>query len=604
MGIERLKKETIPQIFLDSCRKWSSRPAYSVKHRGRWEDLSYGQVYSLAKETATALWKLGFRRGDVMAILSENRPEWNICDFAISGAGMVSVPVYPTLTSEQILYILDHSEAGLIFVSSAEQARKIMDIQQTLPKLKYMIVFDENGMPQNQDWILGFDAFRALSEKEAAAFVYDFDAECDKSEEDDIFTIIYTSGTTGVPKGVILSQRNVASNVESALKALSIDEQDVFLSFLPLSHSLERMAGHVAPFRAGSRVAFAEGVNEVQDNLLEIGPTVVISVPRLFEKIYSKIQLGLSSSSAPKKKVFSWAVKVGSRISSSCSQFGRHPRGFLALKGRIAFQLVFKKLSRALGGNIRYFVSGGAPLSRDIGEFFDAAGIPVLEGYGLTETSPVTNVNRLERYKFGTVGPAIEGVEISLSDEQEIWVKGPNVMKGYFRDAAATEEAFSEDGWLRTGDLGEIDEDGYLKITGRIKDIIVTSGGKNIAPARTEQALSQSPYISQVVIIGDRRSYLTALIVPNLDEIRQLAADKQIQYDSDEQLVHHFEILGFIEKEVEAQQQNLARFEQIKKFTLMSREFSIEEGEMTPSLKIRRAMVENKYSDIIDIMYS
>ncbi len=598
-----MNSQTISQIFLQSTRQYAGSVAYQYKKGDEWIPITYGSVLQQVKGISYGLWTLGMRRGDHIALLSENRPEWALSDFGITTVGMVTVTVYPTLIPHQIEYILEHSESRIVFVSSANQAEKIISIREKLPKLEKMVVFDGCDNLPNEDWILGFqDLIEAgLAGQEQSELHFEDEAEATKP--DDLLTLIYTSGTTGNPKGVMLTHNNLASNVDAGITALNIQKDDHFLSFLPLSHVLERMAGQFCPFTVGAAVSYAESVEQVAANLKEIHPTVVIAVPRLFEKIYNRVLEGANSGSAIKKLIFNWAVKVGSQVSAKFRQFGQEPLGFLAFKYQIAKKLVFSKLQEATGGRMRFFISGGAPLPKEIGEFFDAAGITILEGFGLTETSPVTNVNLLSRYKFGTVGPTVKNVEVKIADSGEILVKGPNVMKGYFKNPEATAEAIDEDGWFHTGDIGEIDLDGYLRITDRMKNIIVTSGGKNIAPAPLENQFIQSPFIEQIVIIGDRRNFLTALIVPTFEKLEQIAKEKGIQWNDRRELVSHSEINKEMDQEIKRIQESFARYEQIKKFTLLPELFSIENGELTPSLKIKRKAVEKKFADIIDQMY-
>jgi long-chain acyl-CoA synthetase len=598
-----MSEQSISRIFLQSTRQYAGSVAYQYKKGNEWIPITYSAVLQQVKGISYGLWKLGMRRGDHIALLSENRPEWALSDFGITTVGMVTVTVYPTLIPHQIEYILEHSESKIVFVSTANQAEKIISIRAKLPKLEKMVVFDGCHNLPEEDWILSLEDLKKSGEAFQELSELHFEDEAEATKPDDLLTLIYTSGTTGNPKGVMLTHKNLASNVDAGITALNIQKEDHFLSFLPLSHVLERMAGQFCPFTVGATVSYAENVEQVAANLKEIHPTVVIAVPRLFEKIYNRVLEGANSGSAVKKLIFNWAVKVGSQVSAKYRQFGKEPVGFLAFKYAIAKKLVFSKLQEATGGRMRFFISGGAPLPKEIGEFFDAAGLTILEGFGLTETSPVTNVNLLSRYKFGTVGPVVKDVQVKIADSGEILVKGPNVMKGYFKNPEATVEAIDSEGWFHTGDIGEIDLDGFLRITDRMKNIIVTSGGKNIAPAPLENQFIQSPFIEQIVIIGDRRNYLTALIVPTFEKLEQIAEGKGIQWKDRRELVSHSEINKEMDLEIKRIQESFARYEQIKKFTLLPEIFSIENGELTPSLKIKRKAVEKKFADMIDQMY-
>lgn len=598
-----MEQKTIAGIFLHSTRQFNEKPAYLHKTSGQWQTISYSEVLKHVKYITYGLWNLGLKRGDHISLLSENRFEWPMADYAITCVGMVTTTVYPTLVPHQIYYIVEHSESKAIFVSSSEQAKKIIEIKEQLPNLQAMIVFDGRSELPAEKWIIGLDELETAGMQFEQIATCHFEDEAGKTQPEDLLTLIYTSGTTGEPKGVMLTHGNLVSNIYNTLEVFDLSDKDRFLSFLPLSHSLERMAGNFLSFTIGASVAYAENIDKVAENLKEVQPTVVISVPRLFEKMFNKVLDGINHGSSVKKSIFKWAVNVGSKVSSKFRQNGLEPSGFLGIKYRIAARLVFSKLKEAVGGHIRFFISGGAPLAKEIGEFFDAAGLAILEGFGLTETSPVTNVNPLTHYKFGTVGPVLKDVSVKLNEIGEILVKGPNVMKGYFKNDEATQEAIDNDGWFHTGDIGEIDTDGYLKITDRMKNIIVTSGGKNIAPGPLEQKFTQSPLIEQVVVIGDRRNFLTALIVPNKGKLEQLAAEKQIAYNSLNELVNHFEIINHYDEEIKSIQSDFARYEQIKKFTLLPDEFTIESGDLTPSLKIKRKLVEERYTDTISKMY-
>ncbi len=422
-----------------------------------------------------------------------------------------------------------------------------------------------------------------------------------KVKPDDLCGIIYTSGTTGAPKGVMLTHDNLLSNVKAARQIIRVDETDSLLSFLPLCHSFERMAGHFLAISAGATIAYAESVETVAENLGEVKPTLMTSVPRLFEKIYARVIENAEAGSPLKRKIFWWAINTGEKYVDAKFK-GKIP-GFLNFKYNLATKLVFSKLHHRVGGNLRFFVSGGAPLPQEIAEFFYKAGILILEGYGLTETSPVIAVNREEKFKFGSVGPAVPGVEVKIAEDGEALTRGPHVMKGYYKNPEATTETIDKDGWLHTGDIGLLDEEGFLYITDRKKNIIVTSGGKNVTPATIENLLVTSPYIEQVMVVGDKRNYLTALIVPNFDALKKYADENGIRYSDIKELLINEKIYEDVDAEIQNLTKDLARFEQIKQFTLMSKEFTIEDGELTPTLKIKRKVVSEKYADIIDKMY-
>ncbi|RMG38607.1 MAG: long-chain fatty acid--CoA ligase, partial [Methanobacteriota archaeon] len=420
---------------------------------------------------------------------------------------------------------------------------------------------------------------------------------------DDLATIIYTSGTTGEPKGVMLTHGNFLSNIEGSIRALPVNNTDTFLSFLPLSHVFERMVGHFLANYVSATIAYAESIETVPQNLIEVRPTLMASVPRLFEKIYARIVESVEEGSGLKKKLFYWAIGVGREVTTYKQKRQPLPGG-LKLKFGIANKLVFSKLKERVGGRIRFFVSGGAPLSKEIGEFFTAAGLLILEGYGLTETSPVISVNRLEKFKFGSVGIPLDNVEVKIAEDGEILTRGPHVMKGYYKKEAETKEAIDSDGWFHTGDIGIIDEEGFLIITDRKKNIIVTAGGKNVAPQKIENLLVTTRYIEQAMVIGDKRKFCSALIVPSFETLEKFAAEQGISFNSHKELCEHPKVKELIQQEIENVNKELASYETVKKFILLDQPFSIESGELTPSLKVKRKIVEQNYKEQIDALYA
>jgi long-chain acyl-CoA synthetase len=541
---------------------------------------------------------LGAKRGDRVGILSENRPEWAIADYACLAAGFTDVPVYPTLPADQIAYILKDSGAIGIYISTREQGEKIREIRSRVPGLQWVISFDELGPLADMSIATLEKRGGAGDTKES---IDRFKSEALTVKPNDLATIIYTSGTTGEPKGVMLTHDNIYSNVMASMKAIPFDGTDVCLSFLPLSHIFERMGGHYLMFATGTSIAYAESIDTVPINLGEVKPTLVLSIPRLYEKMYARILETAVTGSFLKRKIFFWAKGVAERWASE-KLAGREPKGALARQYGIAQKLVFSKLKARTGGRLRYFVSGGAPLSSEINNFFYAAGLVILEGYGLTETSPVICVNTPENFRIGTVGKPIDGVEVKIASDGEILTRGPHVMKGYYNKPDATREAIDPDGWFHTGDIGEL-RDGFLAITDRKKDIIVTAGGKNIAPQPLENKVKSNKYVAQAVMLGDKRKFPSMLIVPNFDQLEKWATKRNIIWTDRAQLLRMPTIQAKMEQEVAGELTGTAQFEMPKKIGLLENDFSIERGELTPTLKVKRRVIDKHYKTLIDSLY-
>lgn len=589
---------TLNQLFFDAVSKFNRPDALQAKAGGAYRPISHTEVAERVRHAARGLSSLGVRRGDRVAILSENRPEWAIADFACLTIGLTDVPIYPTLPGDQVAYILKDSGAVAIFVSNKAQAEKIREISSQLPALKTVIGFDEIPRLTNMS-MAELEKRGTQGENRESIATYREDALTVKP--DDLATIIYTSGTTGEPKGVMLSHDNIYSNVEGTRTAIPFDGRDVALSFLPLSHIFERMGGHYLMFATGTSIAYAESIDTVPINMQEARPTIVLSVPRLYEKMYARILETALTGGFLKKRIFFWARAVAERWANE-KLAGKEPGALVAKQYAIAQKLVFSKLKARTGGRLRYFVSGGAPLSPDINKFFFAAGLEILEGYGLTETSPVIAVNTPENFRIGTVGKAIDGVEIRIAPDGEILTRGPHVMKGYYNKPEATRETIDPDGWFYTGDIGVL-EDGFLAITDRKKDIIVTAGGKNIAPQPLENKVKTNKYVAQAVMLGDKRKFPSMLIVPNFDQLEKWAMKRNIIWTDRAQLLRMPTIQAKIEKEVAKELEGAAHFETPKKIGLLEHDFSIESGELTPTQKVKRRTIDKHYKALIDSLY-
>ena len=572
--------------------------ALRAKRGGRWSDIGYRELADSVQDLSLGLLELGVRRGDRVAILSENRPEWAITDYACLAARAADVPIYPTLPARQAEYILRDSGAAAVVVSTAAQLEKVLGARARLPALAHVIALDADATGPG---VLRFE--EVLTRGRAARDRHpDWHDSALAAAPDDLATLIYTSGTTGDPKGVMLSHGNIASNVTTCVALFSFTAEEECLSFLPLSHIFERMFGHYCMFHAGVVINYAESVDAVPANMLEIRPHLMASVPRLYEKIYARVLDNVRTSSPLRKRIFAWGRRVGEQWAELAVEKRPIPGGLRARKA-LADRLVFAKLRKRTGGRIRFFISGGAPLSREIARFFYAAGLPVLEGYGLTETSPVMAVNTFRHHRLGTVGRAIPDVEIRIASDGEIVTRGPNVMCGYFNKPEATADAIDEEGWFHTGDIGDVDADGFLSITDRKKDLIVTAGGKNIAPQPIENLAKSSKFVATAVMIGDRRPFPVMLVVPNATQVKGWVEHKGLADGDLEALLRLPEVRQKIEREVRMTLRDLAQFEMPKKLLLLSRDFTVESGELTPTLKVRRRIVEERHRAAIEALY-
>ncbi len=594
---------TVPEMFYFICDKYKdTRNAYGYKVDGKWEFLNHDTLRDKVECFALGLLNLGIKKGDRIGLVSENRIEWVVADLAIAAIGAVGVPLFPTLTPKQEEYIFNNCGASAVIVSNNFQLKKLLEVNNNIPTLRHIVVIN-NDFKEDGVNIKAMESVLATGcdirpREQRSSIIAEHAA---KIEADDLLTIIYTSGTTGDPKGVMLTHKNIISNVKAAREAVRFKEQDIFLSFLPLCHSYERTTGYYSAFSIGATIYFAESIETVASNLKEVKPTFLTTVPKLMETVKKRIYANMDREKESKKKIFNWAVSIGTKYVRA-RQAGKIPM-VLKSQYKLADKLVFSKIRKKIGVEQINFVSGGAALSPAVEEFFFAIGYSVIAGYGLTESSPIVTVARYDNFELGTVGSALEGVEIKIAADGEILVRGPNIMKGYWNDPEATRLAIDEDGWLYTGDIGVITERNNLRITDRKKDLIVSSGGKNIAPQPIENILSLSPFIERCIIIGDNREFLTALITPDFEQIKALADNFGIGYSNPTELISNEKIISAIKQDIDRLQKDLAKYERVRRFKLLTEPFSIENGTLTPKMSIKRHIVERKYSDLIDQMY-
>lgn len=587
-------------MFLAVCERYagnSSKIAYTHRSEGAWHPLTHDDVRQQVELFADGLLRYGLAPGERVGVVSENRTEWVVVDFAMAGIGIVDVPIFPTLTAHQEQFIFTNCEATAIIVSNAAQLRKVMEVWDGMPTVRLVITMN-NDVSDNPR-VVSMQAVmeRSRSESTPLERKTKFATLASRVRPDDILTLIYTSGTTGNPKGVMLTHRNLTSNVSSALQIIDVTESDSFLSYLPMCHSYERMTGHYLAFAAGASVYIAESIESVAELMKEVRPTIMTSVPRLFERIRARVLGAVERDSRAKQAIFRWAMNVGERYDGG-------DRGmFTVMQRTVADKLVFSKIRERTGGRLRFFVSGGAALNHEVGRFFRIIGLTIVEGYGLTETSPVISAHRLEDVVLGTVGPPLPGVDVRIAEDGEILARGPSIMKGYWNDDVATRECIDSDGWLHTGDIGEFTDKGHLRITDRKKHLFISSGGKNIAPAPIEALILQSPLIDQMMLIGDAREFCTALIVPDAETMKTWAEKKGVVYQTQEALWLSPEVHRALEADINRLQRELPKYERVRRFAVVTKPFTVENGFLTPTLKVKRKAVLAAYAEIIDHLY-
>jgi long-chain acyl-CoA synthetase len=591
---------TLIDVFTRVVREHKRPDMLNYKRDGRWVPMSSDEMLARAGNIAAALHAIGVQRGDRVALLSQSRLEWTLTDAGCIFGGVIDVPIYPTLTPPQVSYILKDSGASALFIEGREKFDELKEILAECPQVKHVIYFDADRM----------SAADGLSLKEVEDLGREFrqqnpdllDQLAREITPDDLATIIYTSGTTGEPKGVMLTHSNIVTNLIDSSGHLAFGEQDIALSVLPLSHVFERQAMYMYLYR-GMAVYFAESLQTVGPNLREVRPTILVGVPRMFEKIYARIQERAAEAGKLASMLLSWSVSVAREYAEY--KLAHRPLPLLLkLKHAIAMRLVFAKWQAAFGGRMRLLVSGGAALPDDLGYIYIGAGIPIIQGYGLTETSPVLTTSRIENIRVGTVGTPIPHVDIRIAADGEIEVRGPNVMRGYYNKPEETRAVFTDDGWFKTGDIGTLDADGYLRITDRKKELFKTSGGKYISPQPIEQAIKASRFVNQVVLIGAERKFPAALIVPNWEQLESYCKLKGIECKSRREMCEHPRIVDLLQRQIDRLTPNLARYEKIKKVALLENEFTIEGGELTPTLKVKRRVIDQKYRDVIEKLYS
>lgn len=588
--------QSIPDLFLQSCRKGGDAIALRRKVSGRWEATTWTEWEAYVRLLGKGLISLGQTVGDRVAILSNTRQEWVMADMAIICSGGITVPIYQSNLAHECHYILEDSESLFIFVEDLKQLHKILEVRHDLPRLKKIILL--SGSYHGDPDVLTLDDLVERGRKEDDSA---YEHAMNSITLSDVASLVYTSGTTGRPKGAMLTHEGFLYAAESVHGLLRRTPKDETLLFLPLAHIFARIIQFIC-IRGNITLSFAESIEKLIDNIAEIRPTFMGSVPRIYEKVYTKIIGDVQEAGGTKEKLFDWSLAVGKDVSRHIQKGESIPAGLRA-RYLVAQKLVFSKIKQRFGGRLQFFVSGGAPLSKEVAEFFHAADILILEGYGLTETTAVTNMNRPDSFKFATVGQPIPGVEQKIAPDGEILSRSAGLMKGYYKKEAETREVIDGDGWFHTGDIGEFDADNFLRITDRKKDIIVTAGGKNIAPQNIENHLKTHPFISQAMVYGDRRKYCTALITLNDDEVARFARTNRIPYDDVKELANQSEIRRRVEDIIADKNRDLASYESIKKFEIIPDDFSQEDGELTPTLKVKRQFVTQKYKALLDGMY-
>jgi long-chain acyl-CoA synthetase len=597
--------KSLPDMLKQNALVFKDKIAIAYKKGNGVTKFTYEDFYRFTLMVSRGLKKLGINSKDKVAILSETRPMWSLADFGVLNLGAVVVPIYHTNTPEQIAYIINNSESKVVFVSDKTQYLKLLEVKDQIPTVEFVIAHDrflgDKKLP-----LITFYQVSEISEPLNQNEQKEIESLINSIDINDTFTIIYTSGTTAEPKGVELTHKNLISNIHYINKKANglIDSNDIFLTFLPFSHILGRADSYYLPLAYGAQIAFAESIEKIADNILEFKPTIIVTVPRLLEKIYSKILDSVHHASNFKRNLFHSALTVVKQYIDA-KYVNKDLSSTLKFKYKLYDKLIFSKVREKLGlVNFKTFVSGGAPLEIEVNKFFWGLGIKVLEGFGLTETSPVLCVNSFEQLKFGSVGTLIDETQVKVAPDGELLFKGPQITKGYYKAPDLNKEAFNEEGFFRTGDIGKVDEEGFIYITDRKKELIVTAGGKNIAPAPIENALKLSKYISNAYVYGDRKPYLVALVTMNIERVLEFAKENHLHYFDISDLAKNQKIMDLFKTEIEAVNKTLPRYETIKKFSILASDFSIEGGELTPTLKLKRRIIYKKYMDKIECLYT
>ena len=591
---------TVPKAFLHHVTEQKHDIANWSKVKGVWESQTWGEYGANAKKIGQALLASGMNPGDKVSILSQTRLEWVMCDMAIMCIGCVTAPVYHSNTKEQVLYIAEHSDARLMFIEDQEQLDKILEIWGRLPKVEKAVVFDAYH-PKDLPNVTSFADFIETGMDDDS-----FEQRIESSKPEEVISFIYTSGTTGHPKAGVINSDNVISMIKYLPDMLDIRKEDISLAYLPLAHIAERLLGHFLKLVYGNETAFAESIEDMPDNTRQVGPTILFGTPRVYEKYYARISTGIGDATWVQKKVYNWSVETGRKRSELLSKKNLIPIT-LKFKSAIAKFLIYNKIKDIFGGRIRFMISGAAPISPEIIHYFKWMGITIYEAYGMTETTGVISCNKPGFVKIGSVGQLLPETEVKIADDGEICVRAPQNIKEYYKNEEATNELLkpgsNDSFWLHTGDVGHIDEDGYLFITDRKKDLIITAGGKNVAPQNIENLLKTSPYVSQAMVFGDKKPYLTALITMDEDEIAKFARDHKLLYQDLANLSKKDEVHELYRQEVHIKNEKLASYETIKKFFVLEEDFDQDKDELTPTLKVRRKVVTERYRDILENLY-